>query len=100
MYILCMYMVYTLFIDVCTCLHHYIELFCVQDTILVIPPYPFCIEEVPQDVLLEECWYARPQLLLPASSVHRGGDLQRIHPTDAVPMTALTTWSSSARLRS
>ena len=34
-----------------------------QDTILVIPPYPYCIEEVPQDVPLEDCWYARPQLL-------------------------------------
>ena len=36
---------------------------CLQDTILVIPPYPYCIEEVPQDVHLEDCWYARPQLL-------------------------------------
>ena len=36
---------------------------CLQDTILVIPPYPYCIEEVPQDVPLEDCWYARPQLL-------------------------------------
>ena len=74
-YILCMYMVYTLFIDVCTCLHLYFELFCVQDTILVIPPYPYCIEEVPQDVPLEDCWYAWPlcpSFSLPASSVHRG----------------------------
>ncbi len=43
------------------------QLCCVQDTILVIPPYPYCIEEVPQDVLLEDCWYARAQYLLPAS---------------------------------
>jgi len=35
----------------------------VQDTILVVPPYPYCIEEVSQDVPLEDCWYARPQLL-------------------------------------
>ena len=35
---------------------------CLQDTILVIPPYPYCIEEVPQDVPLEDCWYDRPQL--------------------------------------
>ena len=34
-----------------------------QDTILVVPPYPYCIEEVSQDVPLEDCWYARPQLL-------------------------------------
>ena len=37
--------------------------FCVQDTILVIPPYPYCIEEDSNDVLFEDCWYARPQLL-------------------------------------
>ncbi len=42
-----------------------IQLCCVQDTILVIPPYPYCIEEVNKDVPLEDsgCWYARPQLL-------------------------------------
>ena len=34
-----------------------------QDTILVIPPYPYCIEEDSNDVRLEDCWYARPQLL-------------------------------------
>ncbi len=36
--------------------------FCVQDTILVVPPYPFCIEEDRHDVPLEDCWYASPQL--------------------------------------
>lgn len=35
---------------------------CLQDTILVIPPYPYCIEEVPQDVHLEDCWYAHQHL--------------------------------------
>ncbi len=34
-----------------------------QDTILVIPPYSYFIEEVSQDVPLEDCWYARLQLL-------------------------------------
>ncbi len=34
-----------------------------QDTILVIPLYPYCIEEVNEDVPLEDCWYARMQLL-------------------------------------
>ncbi len=35
-----------------------------QDTILVVPPYPFCtgIEEDRHDVPMEDCWYARPQL--------------------------------------
>jgi hypothetical protein len=36
----------------------------VQDTILVVPPYPFCIEEdrMWHDVPMEDCWYASPQL--------------------------------------
>jgi hypothetical protein len=34
----------------------------VQDTVLVVPPYPYCIEEDRIDVPLEDCWYARPQL--------------------------------------
>jgi hypothetical protein len=34
----------------------------VQDTILVIPPFPYCIGEVPQDVPLKDCWFAYPQL--------------------------------------
>ncbi len=33
-----------------------------RDTILVIPPYPYCIQEVNDNVLFEDCWYARPQL--------------------------------------
>jgi len=28
-----------------------------KDTILVIPPYPYCIEEERNDVPLEDCWY-------------------------------------------
>jgi hypothetical protein len=36
--------------------------FYVQDTILVVPPYPFCIEEDRHYVSLEDCWYVRPQL--------------------------------------
>ena len=41
----------------------YIQRCYVQDTILVIPPYPYCIEEENDDVPLEDCWYARLQLL-------------------------------------
>ncbi len=33
--------------------------FCVQDTILVVPPYPLCNEDDRHDVPLEGCWYAR-----------------------------------------
>ena len=35
---------------------------CVQDIIVVVPPFPYCIEEDRHDVPLEDCWYARPQL--------------------------------------
>jgi hypothetical protein len=34
----------------------------VQDTVLVVPPYPYCIEEDHHDVDLEDCWTAQPQL--------------------------------------
>jgi hypothetical protein len=33
-----------------------------QDTVVIVPPYPYCIEEDRHDVPLEDCWYARPQL--------------------------------------
>ena len=41
----------------------YIQRCYVQDTILVIPPYPYCIEEENDDVQLKDCWYACQQLL-------------------------------------
>ena len=37
---------------------------------------------------------------LPAICVQRVGDPQRMHPTDAALMTSVTTWYSSAPLRS
>ncbi len=66
-------MVYTLFIHLCTWIYLYNQLCCVQDTILVIPPYPYCMEEVPQDVPLEDCLYARPQLLFTSYLRPTGG---------------------------
>jgi hypothetical protein len=38
----------------------------VQDIVLrlVVPPYPYCIEEDCHDVDLEDCWTALPQLIL------------------------------------
>ncbi len=46
------------------CLEIFLKIFsCLQDTILVIPQYPHWIEEEPNDVPLEACWCARPQLL-------------------------------------
>ena len=47
-------LVYTIYLDV-PCLY-------AQDTLVVVPPYPYCIEEDRHDVPLEDCWYARPQL--------------------------------------
>ncbi len=29
---------------------------------MVVPPFPYCIEEDRHNVPLEDCWYARPQL--------------------------------------
>ena len=36
--------------------------FHVQDTIVIVPAYPYSIEEDHHDVPLEDCWFARPQL--------------------------------------
>ena len=38
--------------------------FGLQDIVVVVPPYPYSIMEDHQDVPLEDCWYARPQLFL------------------------------------
>jgi hypothetical protein len=35
---------------------------CLQVTVVVVPPYPYSIEEDRHDVPLEDCWYVRPQL--------------------------------------
>ena len=70
----CMYSVYTRVCVICTCRYNVLTGMCfmvsliqrcclLQDNILVIPPYPYCIEEDSYDVPLEDCWYARPQLL-------------------------------------
>ena len=48
--------------------------FCaVQDTILVVPPYPYCIEDDTNDVPVEECWYARTQLFFTCHLRPTGG---------------------------
>ena len=45
-----------------TSIYSCILCFCEQDTVVIVPPYPYCIEEDRLDVALEDCWYARPQL--------------------------------------
>ncbi len=66
-------MVYTLCMYVCTGFYLNYQLCCVQDTILVIPPYPYCIDADNNDVLLEDCWYACPQLLITCYLCPTGG---------------------------
>ena len=44
------------------CIGTYHDCTFVQDTILVVPPYPYSIEEDRHDVDLEDCWASRPQL--------------------------------------
>ncbi len=39
-----------------------VRYFYVQDTVVIVPPYPYCIEEDRHDVALEDCWFALPQL--------------------------------------
>ncbi len=64
-----------------------------QDTILIIPPYPYCIEEVFEDVPLDGCWFA-----LPATCAQRVGGPQRIQPTAAALMTCVTTTFEELKL--
>ena len=44
-----------------------------QDTVVVVPPYPYNIEDDPADVPLEDCWYARPQLFFTCHLRPAGG---------------------------
>jgi hypothetical protein len=45
----------------------------VQDTVLVVPQYPYCIEEDNHDVDLEDCWTALPQLFFSCHLLPKGG---------------------------
>ena len=51
-----------MYMCVYTSIYTDIHCWCVQDTVVVVPPYPYCIEEDRLDVDLDDCWYARPQL--------------------------------------
>ena len=44
-----------------------------QDTIVVVPPYPYSITEDIEDVPFEDCWYARTQLLFQCHLRPAGG---------------------------
>jgi hypothetical protein len=45
-----------------TSIYSHVLCYCEQDTVVIVPPYPYCIKEDRLDVALEDCWYARPQL--------------------------------------
>ena len=51
-----------LFILVYTIMYTDVLNSCVQDTVVIVPPFPYSIEENHHDVPLEDCWYASPQL--------------------------------------
>ena len=50
---------------------------CVQDTIVVIPPYPYNITEDIADVPFKDCWYASPQLFFQCYLRPSGGRLPK-----------------------
>jgi hypothetical protein len=54
-----------------------VRYFFAQDAIVIVPPYPYCIEEDRHAVALEDCWFARPQLFLGAVCVLRMEECQR-----------------------
>jgi hypothetical protein len=49
----------------------------VQDTVLVVPKYPYCIEEDSHDVDLEDCWTAQPQLFFSCNLSPKGGRMPK-----------------------
>jgi hypothetical protein len=51
-----------MYICVYTSIYTDIPCWYVPDTVVVVPPYTYCIAEDRLDVDLEDCWYARPQL--------------------------------------
>ncbi len=63
-----------------------------QDTILVVPPYHYCIEEDLNTVPLEDCWYARPQLFFTCILCPKDGRLPKNKPTKLLLMTSSTPW--------
>ena len=48
-----------------------------QDNVLVVPPYPYSIEEDRREVLLEDCWAARPQLFFSCQLLPKGGRMPK-----------------------
>jgi hypothetical protein len=51
--------------------------FGLQDTVVVVPPYPYSIMEDHHDVPLENCWYAQTQLFFTCHLCPIGGQLPK-----------------------
>ena len=49
----------------------------VEDTVAVVPPFPYCMEEDHHDVPLEDCWYASPQLFFTSVLRPKNGTLPK-----------------------
>ena len=49
------------YVSVHTSIYTDVRYFYAQDTVVIVSPYPYCIEEDSHDVALEDCWFARPQ---------------------------------------
>ncbi len=80
-----------MFMYVCTWLYLLFQLCCVQDTILVIPPYPYSLRRLTKMFLWKTVGMLVCSFSLPATCVQWVGDPQRMHPTDAALMTSVTT---------
>ncbi len=59
------------YVSVHTSIYTDVRYFYAQDTGVIVPPYPYYIEEDRHDVPLEDCWFARPQLFSGAVCVLR-----------------------------
>jgi hypothetical protein len=72
----------------------------VQDTIVVVPPYPYSITEDIDDVPFKDCWCARPQLFFQCYMRPTGGRQPKHWSYKIGPDDLLFNLVFSARLRS
>ncbi len=56
-----------------TCIYHDFLHLCPQDTVVIVPPYPYSIEEDPHNVPLKDGWYARPQIFFKCTLCPKDG---------------------------
>ena len=63
-----------------------------QDCCLILPPYPFSLED-PSDMSLEDAWHARPQLFFKCLLRPSNGRPTQMPPGHVAPMT----WNKAVR---